>query len=246
MRVLITGATSGIGEELAKTYLKCGHTVIAIGRNKAKLAELNYYAIANNTICEIFSVDVRDFEKLQKICHEIIKLQKLDLVIANAGISAPHDTAIPSFEDFKNIFDTNFLSVHAMLVELIPHMNTNSKIVFISSLAGYVPLATSIAYSSSKAALNFYADGLRNALTPNNISVISIRPGFIDTPLTKKNKFKMPFLMSTENASQIIIKAIERSYKTYDFPLLFSIITKTLAFSPSIIRDFVINRLKKY
>jgi short-subunit dehydrogenase len=244
LTVVITGATSGIGEELAKLYLKNNYTVVALGRNSAKLAELKYYAVSCGSNCETFDIDLRNFQELQNISKQIVAMfGSIDLVIANAGISAPHSTELPSFEDFKNIIDTNFLSVHALLEPIIPFMKSGSKIALISSLAGYVPLPTALAYASSKAALNFYSDSLRNILKPRNINVISIRPGFIDTPLTKKNKFKMPFLMKKEDAAKNIVNAIEKSKNIYAFPFCFAFLVKGFALLPNKLRDYLISKL---
>lgn len=246
MTVLITGATSGIGEELAKRYLASGCFVIAIGRNQAKLAELKYFATSVDSSCDTFSVDIRDFEALQAVCKDIILTHpKIDLFIANAGISAPHNTDFPTIYDFKNILDTNLLSIHAALEIVLPAMKSNSTIALISSLASYVPLPTALAYATSKSALNFYADTLRNLVRAKNISVVSIRPGFIDTPLTKKNRFKMPFLMNKNQAADLIIKAILNKNRVYTFPFLFATAVKLFASLPCKFRDFLIYNLSK-
>lgn len=246
MTVFITGATSGIGEELAKRYLASGCHVIAIGRNEAKLAELKYFATSVNSSCDSFNVDIRDFDKLQSICKTIILTHpKIDIFIANAGISAPHNTDFPSINDFKNIFDTNLLSIHAVLEIILPAMNNNSTIALISSLASYVPLPTALAYATSKAALNFYADTLRNLVKAKNISIVCIRPGFIDTPLTKKNKFKMPFLMNKNDAVDLIINAILSKKRTFTFPFIFATVVKIFASLPDTIRDYLIVKMSK-
>ena len=230
MNIIITGASSGIGKELVKRYKNQGHNVFEISRRSEK-----------------YSCDVSDFDKLRAIIKEIVFNNEIDMVIANAGISYPHSKEFMEFNDFKHTIDVNFISVHALLENIVPQMKQNKKgkIVIISSLAGFVASPTSLAYSSSKRALNSYAEALRNQLAPFNIKVINIQPGFIKTEMTDKNKFKMPFLMSLEEGVDEIEKAIAKNKKEYAFPFIFATAVKFLSMLPVSIRDFILQKWAK-
>jgi len=234
LNILITGASSGIGKELAKRYEKEGHTIFAISRRKSEFK--------NSYEC-----DVADFDKLREIVKSITKNHTIDMVIANAGISYPHSTDFMKFEEFKNTIDVNFLSIHALLENIVPQMKANKrgKIVLISSLAGYVSSPTSLAYSASKRAINSYAEGLRNQLAPFNIKVINIKPGFIESEMTSKNNFKMPFLLSLKDGVDEIEKAIAKNKKEYSFPFVFASVVKIVSILPVNLKDFILKRLNK-
>ena len=116
----------------------------------------------------------------------------------------------------------------------------DGKIVFISSLASIVSMPTSIAYSTTKRAINSYAEGLRNLLIKDNIKVINILPGFIQSEMTDKNNFKMPFFMELEKGVNKIYKAIENNKKEYSFPLQFSIFVKLISILPINLKDKII------
>jgi len=164
------------------------------------------------------------------------------MVIANAGISYPHSKEFMEFEDFKHTIDVNFISVHALLENIVPQMKQNKrgKIVIISSLAGFVASPTSLAYSASKRALNSYAEALRNQLAPFNIKVINIQPGFIESEMTAKNKFHMPFKLTLKEGVDEIQKAIAKNKKEYAFPFVFATAVKFLSILPNNIKDFVL------
>jgi short-subunit dehydrogenase len=243
MTILLTGATSGIGEALAKHYLGHGHTLYALGRNEQKLFELQQFAKKNSSECKTVCVDVCDFEALQNVAAELAKdVEKFDLIIVNAGISTPHDKNIPTFENFKLVMDTNITSIHALLYPLLPRLETGAAVVLISSLASFVALPTAIAYATSKRAVNAYADALRLALKGKGISVVNIQPGFIKTPMTDKNRFKMPFLMDVETAVKKIVCAIEKKKPQYAFPFFFSRAVKIVALLPLSLRNIVLSR----
>ena len=227
MNIIITGASSGIGAELAKRYEKQGHRLFLISRNSEK-----------------YPCDVSDFDKLRNIIKEITKLHQIDMVIANAGISYPHSNEFMNFEDFKNTIDVNFISIHALLENIIPQMksNKNGKIVLISSLAGFVASPTSLAYSASKRAMNSYAEALTNQLSPYGIKVINIQPGFIQTPMTDKNRFNMPFKLTLKEGVDKIEMAIAKNKKEYAFPFIFANAVKFLSILPNNFKDFILKK----
>ncbi|SHO81079.1 Oxidoreductase, short-chain dehydrogenase/reductase family [hydrothermal vent metagenome] len=247
MTIIITGASSGIGRELSRYYAP-NNNLYLLARREDKLISLSkeLESIGVNSV-KIYPIDVSNFDKLQKITQEIAqKESKIDMIIANAGISLGHShNGYSSFQDFKQVIDINFISIYALLEYLIPSLKNGSKIVLISSLASIITMPTSIAYSSSKRALNGYAEGLRTLLKPNGIKVINILPGFIKSPMTDKNNFNMPFIMSSEEGIKRIVYAITKNKECYKFPKRFFYIIKFLSLLPISLRDRVIVSLKK-
>lgn len=242
MKILITGASSGIGAELSRLYATKDNELILLARREARLIELQNELLPHVKSIEIVQVDVSQFVKLQeKIRH----LGGVDMVILNAGISLGHSLEITPFEDFKKIYDVNLLANHAILEVLLPLFKAqkNGKIVFISSLASLISMPTSKAYSSSKRALNAYAEGIRYKYNKHGIKVINILPGFIKSEMTDKNSFKMPFLLDTNAGARKIYNAIAKEKRVYAFPFRFYLIIRFLNLLPQFLRDKIVNSL---
>ena len=242
MRIVITGASSGLGKHLALGYASSENELILIARRQEKLEAVAEQCRSNGAQVETIVSDVNDFDLMKKIAAELAKT-RIDRIILNAGISVGHSGGITPFEDFHRLFQTNFLSIHALLEPVIPKMieQKSGEIVFISSLASLMSMPTSVAYSSSKRALNAYAEGLRYQLKPYGVDVMTILPGFIDSEMTQKNKFKMPFLLSTDVGVQRIIKAIGQKKRFYPFPLRFYLMIKVTLLLPQFLRDRIVN-----
>jgi short-subunit dehydrogenase len=234
LNTIITGASRGIGKELAKYYAKKGK-VFAIARDEKKLKSLQK---ENKNIIPVIC-DLSNIDEVRKL-----KFENIDLVICNAGISLPHAPDFTPYEEFEKLFKINFLSIHAFLENIVPDMQKRKKgkIVFISSLASLVAAPTSLPYSASKRALNSYAQSLRNMLAKDNIKVINIMPGFIKTDLTAKNDFYMPFLMELDEGVKRIIYAIEKNKKEYAFPKRFYYILKVFNMLPISIQDKILQK----
>jgi short-subunit dehydrogenase len=237
MKILITGASSGIGAALARYYDKENNHLVLLARDRQKLESLQQELTCK---VDIIDIDICNFALLQE---KIKDFSRVDMVILNAGISIGHSLEVTPFEDFKKLYETNLLSCHALLEPLLPKFKAQKSgtIVFISSLASLMTMPSSLAYSSSKRALNAYAEGLRYKYKPYGINVVNILPGFIDTPLTQKNDFTMPFLMDVEEGVQRIAKAIERKKRLYAFPLRFYMIINALGVLPYFLRQRVVN-----
>ncbi|QOY51884.1 SDR family NAD(P)-dependent oxidoreductase [Candidatus Sulfurimonas baltica] len=240
MKILITGASSGIGEELARLYATKNNELILLARREERLKKLQEELAPHVKKIEIVAVDISDFQTLQK---KIKLIGTVDMVILNAGVSIGHSLEITPFEDFKKLFDVNLLANHAILEILLPCFITqkSGKIVFISSLASLIAMPSSKAYSSSKRALNAYAESIRYKYKKDGIKVINILPGFIQSELTDKNKFKMPFLLSTKDGAMVIYRAIQKNKRFYPFPLRFYLIIKLLNLLPQFLRDKIVN-----
>ncbi|OHE12027.1 MAG: short-chain dehydrogenase [Sulfurimonas sp. RIFOXYD12_FULL_36_11] len=238
MKILITGASSGIGKELSRLYATPENDLILLARREDRLQELQSQLLKAKSV-EIIAADVSEFDTLQEKMGDI---GALDMVILNAGISLGHSLEMTPFKDFKKLYDVNLLSNHAILEILLPHFKSqgSGKIVFISSLASLFSMPSSKAYSSSKRALNAYAEGIRYKCKPYGIKVINILPGFIKSELTDKNSFHMPFLLSTEDGAKIIKRAIDKNKKFYPFPKRFYFFILLFRLFPDFIKQKII------
>jgi len=243
VKILITGASSGLGEELARQYTTSKNSLILLARREQKLQKLQNELIPHAKSVEIIVADVTKFDDLQS---KIKTISHLDMVVLNAGISLGHDSQdIPTIDEFKNLYDVNVISNHAILEVLLPKFKEqkSGKIVFISSLASLISMPTSKVYSSSKRALNAYAEGIRYKYSKYGIKVITILPGFIKSELTDKNSFHMPFLLDTKEGVKIIKKAIENNKVFYPFPFRFYFIIRLFNLLPLFLKEKIISNI---
>lgn len=243
MKIFITGASSGIGEELARSYATGDNELILLARREERLKKLQSQLLPYAKSVDIIVADVTEFETLQE---KVKAIGSVDMVILNAGISIGYSKGITPFKDFKKLYDVNVLANHAILEILLPRFQDqkSGKIVFISSLASLISMPTAKIYSSSKRALNAYAEGIRYKYRNDGIKVINILPGFIKSELTDKNNFYMPFLLSTQDGVKKIVKAIEKEKRFYAFPLRFYLIILLLNSLPQFLRDKIVNSLQ--
>lgn len=242
MRIVITGASSGLGAALALHYATSENQLVLIARREERLNDVAQKCKENGAEVEAIIADVNDFERMGEIGKYVCE-QPIDRIILNAGVSVGHSGGVTPFEDFHRLFQTNFLSVHALLEPIIPKLieQKSGEIIFISSLASLFTMPTSIAYSSSKRALNAYAEGLHYQLKPQGITVMTIMPGFIESEMTQKNRFTMPFFMNTKEGIARITHAIERKKIRYAFPFRFYLMIRIVSMLPQPLRDKIVN-----
>jgi short-subunit dehydrogenase len=243
VKILITGASSGLGEELSHQYATPQNSLVLLARREKKLQKLQDELTPHAKSVEIIVADVTKFDELQE---KIKTITQLDMVILNAGISTGHDNKdIPTIDEFKNLYDVNLLSNHAILEVLLPKFKEqkSGKIVFISSLASLISMPTSKVYSSSKRALNAYAEGIRYKYSKHGMRVITILPGFIKSELTDKNSFHMPFFLDTKEGVKRIKKAIDKNKRFYPFPLRFYLIIRLFNLLPQFLREKIISNM---
>lgn len=241
MKILITGASSGIGEELSRLYATKENELFLLSRREDRLQKLSL-ELENAKSVLVIAADVSEFDTLQ---DKLRAIGSVDMVILNAGVSLGHSLEITPFSDFKKIYDINLLANHAILEVFLPQFKAqkSGKIVFISSLASLITMPTSVAYSSSKRALNAYAEGIRYKYKNDGIKVVNILPGFIKSEMTDKNRFKMPFFLDTQSGAKRIYGAIEKERRFYPFPFRFYLIIKLLNLLPQFLRDKIVNSL---
>jgi len=224
---------------LARQYATSSNSLILLARRGEKLQKLKSELLPHTKSIDIIVVDVTDFELLQQ---KIDSIGFVDMVILNAGISVGHTDGITPFKDFKKLYDVNLLANHAILEILLPKFESqkSGKIVFISSLSSLFSMPTAKAYSSSKRALNAYAEAIRYRYKKHNIKVINILPGFIKSELTDKNSFKMPFLLFTQDGVKRIRYAIDKNKRIYAFPFRFYLIISFLNLLPHFLREKIV------
>ncbi len=233
--VWITGASQGIGRSLALAMAKQGMTVIASARNKENLQQLVDDSSGFIGRIDSMPLDVTDAKAVALAVADIHKkYQRLDQAVLNAGSFIP----MPG-HDFKasivaRQMDLNVMSVAYCLENLIPIMRDQSKgvIAINASLSGYRGLPKAAAYGASKAALINMAECLELELQGSGIDVKVINPGFVKTPLTDKNDFPMPCLISSEKAAEHIIRGMGRKSFEITFPFVFAYLLKLLRILP--------------
>ena len=217
--ILITGASSGIGAALAIGYAGPGITLLLTARNVERLETVAKSCRARGATVLPWIVDVREKEKLADMIVAQDAVMPIDLVIANAGISAGgFDGEDDNLAD--DVFAVNVQGVLNTIHPLIARMVARGKgqIALMASLASIHPLPSAPAYSASKAAIRFYGEALQGELKHTGVVVSTICPGWITTPLTEKNDFPMPFLMSAERAAGIIMHRLGLKKTLIAFP----------------------------
>ena len=232
MNVFITGASSGLGEGLARHYAEPGAIIGLCARRAALLAELAKEIEAKGARAIVYAVDVSDTEGMQQAAAEFIAAcGRVDLVIANAGIGIPHGTLQGESEPIAKLMRVNVIGVTNTVVPFVPAMVTQGSgvLVAIGSMAGHRGLPGRAAYSSSKAAARVFMDALRLDLHGTGVHAMTLCPGFVRTPLTAVLDNKLPFLIDCEEAVDIMVAAIAARKKTFSFPWqmrLMSVLTK--------------------
>jgi len=226
-RILITGATSGIGHSLFNQYTDLGEHVIACGRNQQTLQSLKDKAF------QTFNFDITNKQQIETIATEI---ETLDILILNAGNCRYIDDAKNFDGDlFNDVVTTNLISIGWLLQYLLPKVKTGGQVVIVSSSATLMPFPRSEAYGASKAGLDYLAKSLRLDLIKQNIGVTLVHPGFIKTPLTDKNDFPMPFLLTSDQAASRIIVAVNKRKNYAHFPKRLTLLLKFFSFLPNFI-----------
>ena len=217
--ILITGASSGIGRALSLQYAQEGIVLHLCGRNKDRLKEVADLCGEKGAKVFTYLFDTTDEKEAQKAILLAHKNKPLDLVIANAGVSGgvlgTDETPIST----RQIMQTNvFGTLNTVLPAIEVMKKRGGHIALVASLAGYRGMGSCPAYSASKACVKAFGEALRGQHKYKNLHITTICPGFIETPLTDKNRFYMPFLMKADKAAKLIKKRLERAPALIAFP----------------------------
>ncbi len=237
MKVIISGASSGLGKALAHHYAAMGATLGLIARRSDLLEEL----AAELPDVSIYPADVTNASAVQAIAQDFMERHGCpDIVIANAGVS--RGTLTEYAEDrevFADILAINVTGMVNLFQPFIAGMRFRGRgsLVGIASVAGYRGLPGSGAYSASKAAAMTYLESLRVEMHRSGVSVITICPGYIVTPMTANNPFPMPFILTVEDAAKKIARTIESGTLFSVIPWQMSIVAKALRLLPNFLYD---------
>lgn len=239
--IFITGASSGLGQALALRFYKAGYTLALVAR---RVNDLQSWIDAQGISIEryrIYSADVAVTDSIISAGEACLRdLGVPDVVIANAGISIGMDSAIASdLEVMTRTLATNLVGMAATFHPFIPAMTSRGagRMVGIGSVAGIRGLPGHGAYCASKAGVISYCESLRGELRPSGVKVVTICPGYIDTPLTQKNTYGMPFLISAEAFADKAFQAIERGASYKVIPWQMGIVAKLLRLLPNALLD---------
>lgn len=208
-RVFITGASSGIGAALARHYAGEG-SILGLGARRAEmLAGLAAGLPGENAV---YALDVADSDAVAHAAARFIaRFGAPDLVIANAGISTgTHGDALGDIAELRHLLEVNVAGLAATLAAFAPGMRAarHGTLVGIASVAGFRGLPGAGAYCASKAAAITWLESLRAELHGSGVAVVTICPGYVDTPMTRGNPYRMPFLLSADEAARRIARAI--------------------------------------
>ena len=239
--VFITGASSGIGQALALRFYQAGYRLALAAR---RTQEVKLWADAMNISAnsyEIYSADVSEIASIVAAGQACLASQGVpDVVIANAGISIGMDSAMSADLDvMARTFATNNIGVAATFHPFISAMiqRGSGALVGIGSVAGIRGLPGHGAYCASKAAVIAYCECLRGELKASGVKVVTICPGYIDTPLTQKNRYGMPFLMPPETFADKAFAAIEAGASYRVIPWQMGVVAKLLRLLPNALFD---------
>jgi short-subunit dehydrogenase len=232
---VITGASSGIGWEVARVLASRGCHVGLIARRAERLAALAEEIRTRGGKAAFAAADVGDrmqaLAAFRKVREE---LGPVDLLFANSGVGQPTPLEPQNVPQVENMFRVNTMGVIYSIEAVLPEMLQRGRghLAAVSSLAAYKGLPGESAYCASKAAVNVYLEGLRIQLRKRGIYVTTVCPGFVATPMTAVNEFKMPWLLSAERAAHKIVRALERRSKVYNFPWQMALVMKITAWLP--------------
>lgn len=247
MRVFITGGSSGIGAALARAYAKRGASLGLVGRNRDKLNALIETLPAGGDYTP-YAIDVTDKKALYAAARDFEAKAPVDLVIACAGISIGVKTEYAEdLEVLEKIYKTNLFAMANTFHPFIEPMAKRhaGHFVGIGSVAGIRGLPGSEGYCSSKSAVITYLESLRNDVRKYGITVTTLSPGFVRTPLTQKNPYKMPFILEPDEFAAVALRAIDAKTRYKTIPWQMGVLAKILRLLPPAFFDLCVKGRKE-
>lgn len=238
MRIVITGASSGIGEALARHYAADGVVLGLISRRKVGMGGPGQIVS--------YPLDITDEPSLAAAAQDFTRrFGAPDLVIANAGIGVGTDgTDLRDIAKLRKVLDVNVAGLAATLAAFAPAMRAAGRgtLAGISSVAGFRGLAGNGAYCASKSAAIAWMESLRTELHGSGVSVVCVCPGYVDTPLTRVNRFRMPFLLPADEAARRIARAIAARRRLAVIPWQMALASVALRAMPGWLYDRLASR----
>jgi short-subunit dehydrogenase len=242
--VFITGASSGIGQALALRYREAGYRLALVARRVVELQDWADRHGLSHAEAAVYAADVRDLPSLAAAAQRCLLEQGVpDVVIANAGVSIGMDTADPADLDvMRATLETNLLGVAATFQPFVHAMaaRRSGRLVGIASVAGIRGLPGHGAYCASKSGVIAYCESLRGECRADGVKVVTVVPGYIDTPLTRHNTYAMPFLMSPEAFAERAFRAIDAGVSYRVIPWQMGVVAKLLRMLPNGLYDRVL------
>jgi short-subunit dehydrogenase len=244
---LVTGASSGLGRGMALWFARKGVKVYAAARRRENLEALANEARAAGAHIEPVELDVADSDATVARIRELdAACEGLDLIIANAGYGQESSAKRLKWETVKHTIDVNVSGAAATLSAVLPQMVERQRghLVGVASLAAFRGLPRNAAYSASKAFLSTFMESLRVDLRGTGVRVTCLYPGFVKSEMTAQNKFNMPFLLETEEAVDLMTRAILRGDSQYVFPWQMARVMGLVKLLPNALFDATARKLR--
>ena len=238
--IVITGASSGIGEALALRYAREGARLGLLGRNRERLDQVATKCRRLAAEVHTATIDIRAREDIRAWLEDFDRRAPVDVWIANAGVMAgrPPGGEIEKSEDSYALVETNVLGVLNSIQPLLPHMISRGygQIGIVGSIAAFIPLPDAPSYCASKSAVLSYGLALRSLLGPRGVSVSVICPGYVTTAMTKQESGWKPFEMRPERAAELIYRGLARNRSIIAFPFLMALLSRVGGALPDSLR----------
>jgi short-subunit dehydrogenase len=245
--VLITGASSGLGAGLARSYAKPGMSLALVGRSPARLAMVAEACRSDGAEVRVAALDIAAADPLSRWLQSVQSALPLDLVIANAGTSGgPEHLGKPEgLVSAARQVGTNLLGCMNTLEPLLPALlkRPGAHVAMVSSVAAYRGLPFSPAYSASKAGVRAYGEGLRALLKPAGLAVSVIVPGFFDSPMTNRFQGATPMRLTLDQAVANVRRGLDRRASRIVFPRLLAVGLQAADLLPALVGDLILRRV---
>lgn len=243
--VFLTGASSGIGRALALEYARRGTQLALLARRKDVLDQVADETATLGPRARVYAADVADTKAVTAAVHDADQaLDGLDVVIANAGLGVTTHAAKLDLSEVTTLLAVNTQGAIATLLAAVPAMlhRKRGQLVGVSSLAGRRGMPSAAAYSASKAALSTFLETARIDLAPKGIRVSDVQPGFVETPMTAKNRFPMPFMWPADRAARFVADRLEDAPALVAFPWQLAMLTSLSRLLPPVAFDAIMRR----
>jgi len=233
--VVLTGASSGIGEALAREYVRRGAQVGLVARRSDRLEAIQRALRDLGGTVAVAPADVADRQALQRAIHQLeAELGPCDRLIANAGVSAPTGAEPMNVPGVAKMAEVNYLGAVYAFEAVLPRMLARGQghLVGVASMAAYKGLPGAAGYCASKAALSTYCEALRIECWPRGVAVTCVYPGFVSTPMVAENEHPMPWIMSAERAAAIMADRLPGRPARLHFPYRMRLLMWLSQFAP--------------